>query len=237
MPHHLRPSTEYAQDALLPGDPGRALALAQQLLSEPRMSNHARGLWGYTGKTPDGRSLSIQSTGIGGPSAAIVLQELAELGVKRAIRVGTCGALDADLGHGELIVAGDALADDGTSRALGSGEVAEPDPDLTGRVAGALDGAPSPVRIATTDLFYDDREDDAGPPRARAEAWRRRGAAAVEMEAATLFTLGARLGVATACLLAVSDTFEAGERRRISDEALAEAAARMGEAASSAMEL
>jgi len=236
MPHHLRPSTEYAQDALLPGDPGRALALAQQLLTEPRMSNHARGLWGYTGETPDGRSLSIQSTGMGGPSAAIVLQELAELGVKRAIRVGTCGALDADLGHGALIVAGDALAEDGASRALGAGEVAEPDPDLTGRVAGALEQAPPPVRIVTTDLFYDDREGDAGPPRARAEAWLRRGAVAVEMEAATLFTLGGRLGVATACVLAVSDTFEAGERRRISDEALAEAAARMGAAASSALE-
>ena len=236
MPHHLRPSTEYAQDALLPGDPGRALALAQQLLSKPRMSNHAWGLWGYTGETPDGRSLSIQSTGIGGPSAAIVLQELAELGVKRAIRVGTCGALDADLGHGALIVAGDALAEDGASRALGAGEVAEPDPDLTGRVAGALEGAPSPVRIVTTDLFYDDGEGDAGPPRARAEAWLRHGAVAVEMEAATLFTLGGRLGVATACLLAVSDTFEAGERRRISDEALAEAAARMGAAAGRALE-
>jgi purine-nucleoside phosphorylase len=45
MPHHLKPSTDYAEDALLPGDPGRALALAQQLLTEPRMSNHARGLW------------------------------------------------------------------------------------------------------------------------------------------------------------------------------------------------
>ena len=236
MPHHLRPSTEYAQDALLPGDPGRALALAQQLLSKPRMSNHARGLWGYTGETPDGRSLSIQSTGMGGPSAAIVLQELAELGVKRAIRVGTCGALDADLRHGALIVAGDALAEDGASRALGAGEVAEPDPDLTGRVAGALEEDPSPVRIVTTDLFYDDGEGDAGPPRARAEAWLRRGAVAVEMEAATLFTLGGRLGVATACLLAVSDTFEAGERRRISDEALAEAAALMGAAAGRALE-
>ena len=236
MPHHLRPSTEYAPDALLPGDPGRALALAQQLLSEPRMSNHARGLWGYTGETPDGRSLSIQSTGMGGPSAAIVLHELAELGVKRAIRVGTCGALDADLRHGALIVAGDALAEDGASRALGAGEVAEPDPELTGRVAGALEGAPSPVRIVTTDLFYADREGDAGPPRARAEAWLRRGAVAVEMEAATLFTLGGRLGVATACLLAVSDTFEAGERRRISDEAVAEAAASMGAAAGRALE-
>ncbi|HEX3293115.1 MAG TPA: hypothetical protein VHR38_05210 [Solirubrobacterales bacterium] len=235
MLHHLRPSTEYAEDALLPGDPGRALALAQQLLTEPRMSNHARGLWGYTGETPAGRALSIQSTGMGGPSAAIVLHELAELGVGRAIRVGTCGALDPGLLHGDLIVAGEALAEDGTSRALGAEEVAEPDPDLTGRLAVAVAGRPTPARIVTTDLFYDD-EGDSGPPRPRAEAWRRRGALAAEMEAATLFTLGDRLGVATACLLAVSDTFENGERRRIDDQTLADAAELMGSVAAAALE-
>jgi uridine phosphorylase len=226
MPHHLRPSTAYAEDALLPGDPGRALALAQQLLSEPRMSNHARGLWGYTGETPGGRPLSIQSTGMGGPSAAIVLHELAELGVRRAIRVGTCGGLDADLGHGDLLVAGEALAEDGASRSLGAGEIALPDAGLTRRLAAALPGGRGPARIVTTDLFYD----------AAASDWGERGAVAVEMEAATLFTLGALLGLATACLLTVSDTFEEGERRRIGDEALADAAARMGAVAASALE-
>src|SRR5258708_7329603 len=104
MAHHLRPSAPYAVDALLPGDPGRALALAQQLLVQPKMSNHRRGLWGYTGETPDGRPLSIQSTGVGGPSAAIVVAELAELGVRRAIRVGTCAALAPELAHGDLVV-------------------------------------------------------------------------------------------------------------------------------------
>jgi uridine phosphorylase len=235
MPHHLRPSTAYAEDALLPGDPGRALALAQQLLAEPRMSNHARGLWGYTGETPAGNALSIQSTGMGGPSAAIVLQELAELGVRRAIRIGTCGALEPGLGQGELLVAGDALAEDGTSRALGATEAAEPDPDLTARLAAALPDAPTPVRVVTTDLFYEAGGDESGPPRARADAWLRRGAVAVEMEAATLFTLGSRLGVATACLLAVSDTFEDGTRRRIGDEELADAATRMGSVAAAAL--
>lgn len=226
MPLHLRPSTTYAPDALLPGDPGRALALAQQLLTEPRMSNHARGLWGYTGETPGGRPLSIQSTGMGGPSAAIVLHELAELGVRRAIRVGTCGSLDPALGHGDLIVAADALAEDGTSRALGASELAEPDPELTARLAGELPGTADPARIVTTDLFYE------GEP----DAWLSRGAVAVEMEAATLFSLGSRLGVATACVLAVSDTFEEGHRQRIDDEALADAAARMGSVAAAAFE-
>jgi DeoD family purine-nucleoside phosphorylase len=236
MAHHLRPSTAYAEDALLPGDPGRALALAQQLLTEPRMSNHARGLWGYTGETPSGRPLSIQSTGMGGPSAAIVLHELAELGVRRAIRVGSCGALGADLGHGDLIVAGEALAEDGASRSLGGDEVAEADAELTRRLLEALPDRPTAARIVTTDLFYDAGNDGDGPPRRRAEEWLADGAVAVEMEAATLFTLGARLGVATACLLAVSDTFKGGERQRIGDEELADAAARMGTVAASALE-
>jgi uridine phosphorylase len=233
MPLHLRPSTPYAPDALLPGDPARALALAQQLLTEPKMSNHARGLWGYTGETPEGRPLSIQSTGMGGPSAAIVVQELAELGVRRVIRVGTCGAIDSDLAHGALVVASDALAEDGASRALGAGETVEPDPELTARLAAGLPAGNEPARIVSTDLFYDG--DQEGPPRARTDAWRRRGAVAVEMEAATMFTLGERLGVATGCVLAVSDTFANGERRRIEDEDLANAAERMGALAAGAL--
>jgi uridine phosphorylase len=220
---------------LLPGDPGRALALAQLLLTEPKMSNHARGLWGYSGETPEGRPLSIQATGMGGPSAAIVLHELAELGVRRAVRVGTCGALDPELEHGQLVVASDALAEDGASQALGAGESAEPDPDLMARLAAGLPPGAAPSRIVSTDLFYDGDPDQGGPPRARADAWRRRGAVAVEMEAATIFTLGRRLGVATACVLAVSDTFRAGNRRRIEDEDLAEAAKRMGALAAGAL--
>jgi uridine phosphorylase len=235
MPLHLRPSAPYAPDVLLPGDPGRALALAQQLLTEPKMSNHARGLWGYTGETPEGRPLSLQSTGMGGPSAAIVLHELVELGVRRAIRVGTCGAVDPDLGHGQLVVAGEALADDGASRALGAGEIVASDAELTARLAAGLPEGVAPSRIVTTDLFYDGDPDRGGPPRARADAWRRRGAVAVDMEAASLFALGDRLGVAIGCVLAVSDTFEDGARARIDDDALAEAAERMGALAAGAL--
>ncbi|MGA8219034.1 MAG: hypothetical protein WB771_10730 [Solirubrobacterales bacterium] len=237
MPYHLRPNTPYAADALLPGDPGRALAFAQQLLTEPKMSNHARGLWGYTGETVDGRPLSIQSTGMGGPSAAIVLQELAELGVRRAIRVGTCGAVDPELGHGDLVLASGALAEDGASSALGADEIAQPDQELTARLAAGLPPGAAPSRIVTTDLFYDGDPDHRGPPGARADAWRRRGAVAVEMEAATMFTLGRRLGIATACLLVVSDTFDDGHRRRIADDDLADAAARMGALAARTLNL
>jgi len=215
-----------AADVLLPGDPARAMVLAQQLTVKPLMTNHARGLWGYTGVTEGGDKLTVQSTGIGGPSAALVFTELAGLGVRRAIRVGTCGALDPELALGELISASEALADDGTSRRLGAGETAAPDPELTAALVSA--GAPA-RKIVTTDLFY---EVDDG----RFEAWSTQGAAAIEMEAATLFTLGQRLGVAVACLLIVTDVFGPNdERRRISDEALAEAVERMGSMAAAAL--
>ncbi len=193
-PHHLRPATDLADRCLLPGDPGRALALAQDLLEGPKMFNHNRGLWGYTGVAADGAPLTIQATGMGGPSAAIVLEELVGLGVRRAVRVGTCGALGGVLAPGDLVVAGAALAADGTSRALGAGERVAADPGLTAALASAAAG--TPALVATTDLFY---ERDPG----REAAWRAAGAVAVEMEAAALLRLGELLGVAVGCVLAV----------------------------------
>ena len=141
---HLRPTATLAERVLLPGDPGRALALAQALLEKPLMFNHHRGLWGYTGTAPDGEPLTIQSTGMGGPSAAIVLRELIMLGARRAIRVGTCGALDGGLALGDLVIAREALAADGTSRALGAGERVAADRTLTA----ALEHARGPAGAA-----------------------------------------------------------------------------------------
>src|SRR5579884_497594 len=92
-PIGLQPTAELADRVLLPGDPARALLLAESLLEGTRMFNHHRGLWGYTGLAPDGAPLTIQSTGMGGPSAAIVITELSQLGARRLLRVGTCGAL------------------------------------------------------------------------------------------------------------------------------------------------
>src|SRR5262249_61551778 len=81
VPRRLRPTADIYEDAILVGDPGRAMALAQVLTEQPKMSNHTRGLWGYSGLTPEGRGLTVQSTGMGGPSAVLVLSDLAELGV------------------------------------------------------------------------------------------------------------------------------------------------------------
>src|SRR5438552_14791642 len=112
-PIGLQPTAPLAERVLLPGDPGRALLLAQSLLAEPKMFNHNRGLWGYTGAALDGEPLTIQSTGMGGPSAAIVISELADLGARRLLRVGTCGALHDSLALGDLLIATAAPACDG----------------------------------------------------------------------------------------------------------------------------
>ena len=223
-PIHLHPTAPLAERVLLPGDPGRALALAQALLVEPRMFNHHRGLWGYTGAAPDGEPLTIQSTGMGGPSAAIVLSELIALGARRAIRVGTCGALAEGLALGDLVIAREAICADGTSRALGAGERASADEALTDALAGHAPGAMQGT-IVSVDLFYDADERTLG-----------RDAVAVEMEAAALFAKGAAASARVACLLTVSDTFDAhGARVRIDEDALLSAAEKMGRVAIAAL--
>jgi uridine phosphorylase len=217
---HLRPSAELAERVLLPGDPRRALVVAQSLLDAPRMFNHNRGLWGYTGGAPDGEALTIQATGMGGPSAAIVCEELIALGARRLVRIGTCGALGADLRLGDLLAAEAVVPADGTSAALGADSLVRPDRDLT---AAMVDAGARPATVVSTDLVYDHRD---GPAR----DWVERGASAVEMEAAAVLSVAARHGVAAACALAVSDVHdEDGTHHRIADAELEDLAPRLGE--------
>ena len=131
MAIHLHPTAKLAPRALLPGDPGRALTLAQLLLDDPRMFNHARGLWGYTGVAADGEPLTIQATGIGGASTAAVLEDLAGLGLEVALRVGTCRADGSATALGAILIVGHAIAKDGVSIAANLTRV-QPDPELAG---------------------------------------------------------------------------------------------------------
>jgi uridine phosphorylase len=143
--------------------------------------------------------LTVQSTGIGGPSSAQVLAELAGLGLRRAVQVGTCRAVAPELALGDLLLVREAIAADGTSREL-SGEAAlAPDPTLGAALERAAGSAGvRTARVASSDLLgeLDDRS---------AEEWAAGGAAAVEMATAALFAAGRRCGVAVAALLAVSD--------------------------------
>ncbi|MTD46897.1 hypothetical protein GKE82_22040 [Conexibacter sp. W3-3-2] len=219
---HVHPTTELAPRVLLPGDPGRALALAQLLLDGPKMFNHHRGLWGYTGPAADGELLTVQATGMGGPSAAIVLEELIDMGVTEAIRVGTCGALVPELALGELVVAAGALAADGTSRALGADGVLPADPGYVAALAQATGTTP---RVAvSTDVFYE--RDRSTTPR-----WRAAGADVVEMEAAALLRVGELRGIRVGCVLAVSDRLADGGRERLDADGLVAAGAALGHAA------
>jgi len=192
-PVHLRPHADVAERVLLPGDPGRALRLAQQLLDAPKMLNHHRGLWGYTGAGADGAPLTIQSTGLGGPSAAIVTEELIGLGARRLVRVGTCDAL-GDLPLGALVIADAVLARDGASRALGAADELAADPALLAALVAAGNGA-ARGRVLTTDLYYGERA---------------AAALAADLTTGAVFAVAARHGVAAACVLAVSEA--QGER-------------------------
>ena len=224
MAIHVHPTADLTVRVLLPGDPGRALLLAQSLLEAPAMFNHNRGLWGYSGTARDGEPLTIQSTGMGGPSAAIVVSELIDLGARRLIRVGTCGALNGDLALGELLTANEALSADGASRALGASETVNATPDLARALTAA--GAAREARVVSSDLFYEDRD-------GLEEHWRGAGAIAVEMESAALFALAAKRGVQAASLLIVSDIIPT--RARIESDALRAAEHRAGEVALAAL--
>ncbi len=213
MPSRLRPTSSVATEAILVGDPGRALLLAQELLEQPKMCNHARGLWGYTGQTPGGRALTVQSTGMGGPSASIVLADLAELGVRRAVRIGTCTALDPALRPGSLLIAAEAHAWGGG----GAGEPVLPDAKLTAGLRSRLGNGARMAAVASLDTLH-----EGGAP-APVDA-----GDAADMQTAALFARGAELGVALAAVLIVAES-AAGEP--LAEEAAELAAKQAGIAA------
>jgi uridine phosphorylase len=222
VPSRLRPTAPTAADAILVGDPGRALLLAQELLSEPKMSNHARGLWGYSGRTPAGSELTIQATGMGGPSAALVLADLAKLGLRRAVRVGTCAGLGPATGLGELLLVGEARAEGGSGAAfgVGDGEGATPDPELNAALAEDLGDDARTVSAVSLDTLH------PGASAATTEV------AAADMQTLALLARSTELGVAVAALLIVADT-AGGEQLKA--EALEIVAKRAGRAASAVL--
>jgi 5'-methylthioadenosine phosphorylase/purine-nucleoside phosphorylase len=228
VPIHLRAEPgDYAEACLLPGDPLRAKYIADTYFDDPRQVNGERGMLGFTG-TFQGKPVSVQASGMGCPSAAIVIEELAMLGVKRIVRVGTCGGLQPDMKLGDLIVAISAVPADSTATHL----VPEPHVPTAdwALVHGSVHAAKElgrPVRvgpIVSSDLFYN-------PDDGQYQRWSARGILAVEMEAAVLFTLGALKGLQAGCLLTVSDIVVEGEFVRISDDEMRAAVEQMTELA------
>lgn len=209
MPRRLRPTAEIHPDAILVGDPGRAMALAQVLTEQPKMANHARGLWGYSGTTAEGRGLTVQSTGMGGPSAALVLGDLAELGVLRAVRVGTCAAIDPDFRPGDLVWV--RAARPWSADRPGAGSPAHPDEALAEALRMALGAEAKPGRVASVDFLHPSPDPAHAIPEGDV----------ADMQTAALFTAGKKLGIALAAVLVVTDAAGASE---LEDEELAERA-------------
>ncbi len=187
------------------------------------MSNHARGLWGYSGQTPGGKPLTIQATGIGAPSAVAVLADLAKLGTRCAVRVGTCTGLDAQARVGELLLVAEAVAAGGSASSFGvvPGTALRPDPILFERLRAELDPQCRPVRVASFDALPVD-------PAATAT-----DVVAADMQTAALLARGPELGIAAAALLVVTDLAAGGPR--LSDEALEDVAKLAGRVASAVL--
>lgn len=214
---HIRAEPgEFAESVLLPGDPRRAKYIAENFFDDAKLVTEERGMLGYTG-TYKGEPVSVQTTGMGCPSASIITEELIQLGAKNLLRVGTCGGYADGMQLGDLVIATAATAQDGTVATLTQGIPYAPAPHFD-FVHAAHHAAQDAGRrtfmgpIVSSDLFYDPVEDPRG-------TWGRLGVLAVEMEAAAIFTIAAMHGVRAGCLLTVSDTI-GEEVVRISDEEL-----------------
>jgi uridine phosphorylase len=203
---------------LLPGDPGRVPAIAAHL-DDAREVAHFREYRTFTG-TLEGTPVSVTSTGIGGPSAAIAIEELVQLGAHTFIRVGTCGALQAHVHLGDLVVASGAVRDEGTSRSyapLAFPAVSSPEVVAALRESGTQRGATVHVGVVhTVDSFYGQHEPDRMPVghelATRREAFTRLGVLCAEMETATVLVVAAGVhGCRAGSILAVAGNQAIGE--------------------------
>ena len=222
MPIHLRANKEdYAPTVLLVGDPARAVRISQ-LLTDPKMVNKNRGLLGYTGFYKD-RKVSVQTTGMGCPSAAIVVEELIQLEAKTLIRIGTCGGIGESIKQLDMIAAVAASPFDGTTRTYLNGQPHAPYAtfdilNVAFKIAKDVNLALRFGGVASVDVFYNPSPDYV--PKLR-----QKGIIAVEMETSLIYYLANRSGLNAASFLLVSDVVGGGEEftKFVSDQELAQA--------------
>jgi hypothetical protein len=220
MPVRLSPLGEPGKNAILVGDPRRAFALAQTLLEQPEMTHLSRGLWGYGGVTASGGGLTVQATGAGAPSAVAVISGLADLGVRRMIRLGSCVARAPGIAAGSAFLISEALGFDGASRKLVPGpRTVSPDALLYRELRGA-----APVStVSSHDLVLGMEADDDGEPPSPLR----------DLQTAATFAAARVLGVAAAALLVVA---ESADGSRMAEGDLEKRFATLGPAAVGALE-
>ena len=186
---------------ILPGDPKRCVRIAE-FFDDPVLVADSREYVTYTG-TLDGKKISVTSTGIGGPSASIAIEELAKCGAHTFIRVGTCGGIDTNVCGGDLVIATGAIRMEGTSREYAPIEFpAVADYGVVTALVKAAEKLDAPYHtgvVQCKDAFFGQHEPEKLPTadmlQYKWNAWCKLGVKASEMESAALFTVASYLGV------------------------------------------
>lgn len=208
-PHISGGPGDFAEAILLPGDPLRATFIADHMLEDARQVTGVRNMLGYTGFY-QGMAVSVMGTGMGIPSASIYATELiTEYGVKRLVRVGSCGAFSPHVAVRDIVVALGACTDSGVNRARYHGWdfAATADFGLVRAAVDVADAAGIPVRVGnvhSSDSFYN-------PVENAFDIMENMGVLAVEMEAAGLYGVAAERGARALAILTVSDHIRTGE--------------------------
>ena len=220
QPHLLVSDGDLADVALVPGDPGRVDRIAGHCSDATTVAQNRE--YKLVNATYEGRPVTICSTGIGAPSAAIAVEELAAVGVETFVRVGTTGALQSGIEIGDMVVATGAAKDEGTTRRYEDDTVpAVPSYDALSALVEAAEANGEDVHVGpvtTDDAFYAETD-------AYVEAWEAAGLLCVEMEAAAIFTLARRKGLAAGAICTVDGNLVEGTQKgETDDDELPEAA-------------
>ena len=192
---------EVGRYVILPGDPKRYAKIAKYF-DDPVLVADSREYVTYTGKL-DGVPVSVTSTGIGGPSASIAMEELYRCGADTFIRVGTCGGMQLDVKSGDTVIATGAIRMEGTSKEYAPIEFpAVANLDVTNALVQSAKELKQPCHVGVVqckDAFYGQHEPETKAVgyelTAKWEAWKRLGCLASEMESAALFVVASNLGV------------------------------------------
>jgi uridine phosphorylase len=212
QPHLLVEEGDLTDIALVPGDPGRVDRIANHCDDHTVVATNRE--YKLVNATYEGRELTICSTGIGSPSAAIAAEELKAVGVETVLRVGTTGALQSGIEIGDMVVATGAAKDEGTTKRYEDATVpAVPDYEVLSSLVDASENRDAPVHvgpIATDDAFYAETDEHVS-------AWEDAGLLAVEMEAAALFTIARRKGMAAGAICTVDGNLVEGTQKGETD--------------------
>lgn len=201
---------EISDFVLLPGDPLRAKYIAENMLKNTICYNEVRGMYGFTGEYR-GRTVSIQGTGMGIPSAMIYINELIEqYDVKKLVRIGTCGSIQPHLKLKDVILAMSASTDSNINKLRFSGADYAPTASFellqkAFDISKDLNMNTKVGNVLTSDTFYSDEQDSW-------KKWAQFGVLALEMETAGLYTLAAKYGVDALAIMTISDSIVTGEQ-------------------------